>query len=527
MKRFIAFIILLIFMFSNVLQAHSFGRKNYIDIPSSNIAEGLFINMDGSYPLGSKNPTSGDLNGGLEFFINKLDIGLNWYSGVDFVLNASYQVMKHPIFPSVSIGIENITYRTKISPLGHDTTTFADEGYDPRPPEVASAYLVATKAFGEFFEATIGMGRGRFVGYGPRSHFLNFDAFLDSTHANLVFGLFGGMKLTVPHGPSFIIETDGRDANLGIQYEKGIFKGTLGVNKLEHVIFPSEGSFLTPRINVGFSIKAKSFKGPKRGLLSMDLMDEDTGEPIPGRLIYKDGEEKTVIIPSSGKMRVSIPSDIYLVSVYSQGHKAKQAKIRIAPGQTLNFSVKLSKTLTPNMKSSLKLVQTARNHYREGKLLEARKEFKSAFQLYSGNIEAKKGMALVDKAIEDTVATLKEKAIKLESRNINEAIRMWQRVLTWEDSKTIKGHIQELKNKLSLMQKRQIEKKPKPKVQKKKKEVKPTLTSQQISDLYKKGLKAYIEGNYSKAISYFQEILQANPDHAGAKRYLQKAKEKM
>jgi outer membrane protein assembly factor BamD (BamD/ComL family) len=53
---------------------------------------------------------------------------------------------------------------------------------------------------------------------------------------------------------------------------------------------------------------------------------------------------------------------------------------------------------------------------------------------------------------------------------------------------------------------------------------KPSLSKQQIADLYTKGLSAYFDGNYKEAVRYFEQVLKADPTHAQAKRYLGEAK---
>ncbi|MCK4321723.1 hypothetical protein KAX08_04310, partial [candidate division WOR-3 bacterium] len=310
MKKFQNISIILIFLITITLNSQTARRESYIDIPSAHLTKGLFINLNGSFPMGSENEVSTDINSGLEFALNRFDILLNWYSTSNFSLDLSYLLLDQSgMIPSLSLGIDNITYRQYISPIGHaegDTqNTYADEGYDPRPPEVVSAYLVATRKFSENFEMTLGLGRGRFIGYGPRSRLLNLDVLFDEEHELFTVGFFGGLKYTIPHGPSIIIETDGRDANFGIQYEYGLFKGTLSIIKLEHFA-SEEGSNLTPRINASFSFKTYSFEALKPGMVNINLLDLNSDKPIAGKLIYEDGEPITANIPSTGKKTLTL-----------------------------------------------------------------------------------------------------------------------------------------------------------------------------------------------------------------------------
>ncbi|MCK4526381.1 hypothetical protein KAW18_03350 [candidate division WOR-3 bacterium] len=515
MRRILFASIYIIFL----VNAQSLRRESYIDIPTAHHKEGVFLNLNGSYPVGSENEVRTDINGGLGVSLNQIDATLKWYSGADFSLDISYQILKQKNnLPSVSVGLDNLTYNQYISPIGHDTVTYADEGYVPRPPEVASAYIAATKTFTESFEMTFGLGRGKYVGYGPRSHLLNFDAFFDEEHENIVFGLFGGLKFSVPGGgPSFIIETDGRDANLGIQYETGIFKGTLGLLKFEHFIV-EEAHTLTPRINGSFSFKVKSFEAVKPGQINIRLLAEETGKPIPGRLILANGGKKIVDIPSTGKTTVTLDPNTYMFTVSALNYKMKKARITVRPNQTKNLVIKLTKKYTPNMLSSMKYTQKGAAHYKEGKLIRARKELKAALNLYPENKKAKEGLKLVKKAIQDTVYKLREKAITLEGSKPNEALSLWQKVLGWEpDNAEAKEHIRKLETR------KKVTTRPKKKVVKKKAK----LTPSQIADLYRQGAKEYLKGNYRTAASYFKRVLQADPNHKGAKVYLKKATAKL
>ncbi|GAF74465.1 unnamed protein product, partial [marine sediment metagenome] len=264
----------------------------------------------------------------MELAINNVNICLNWFSGADFVLDFSYLVLKEQgNLPSLSLGINNITYQEYISPIGHDSSAFADELYINRPPEVASAYIVATKSFGRAFEITGGIGRGEFIGYGPRSHLLNFDVFFEDKHEKFIFGFFGGVKFSVPGGPSLILETDGRDANLGIQYEIGRFKGKFGINKIE--LFTLEDLKRTPRINADFSIRTYSFEKPRPGQIKILLADEETREPISGTLIIENGEKITIDIPYSGKKTVTLDPGIYIFNLTAPDYNTKRAKVPI------------------------------------------------------------------------------------------------------------------------------------------------------------------------------------------------------
>ena len=329
-----------------ILNAQSLSRGYYIDIPTAHYNEGLYINLNGNYPIRSESEVKLDPNVGFEVGYSRFNAILKWYNGGDFALDFAYQILQGgDVLTSLSIGVSDVTYNKFISPVGSDET-YDDEKYDPRPPEVASTYLVATKTFNEYFELTAGLGRGVFVGYGPRSRLLNYDIFFDEKHEAAVFGLFGGVKFSIPGGVAFIIETDGRDANLGVQYEYGLFKGTLALTKLEQ-FGAEEGSSLTPRIDANLSFRIASLervpKKVEKGRLKILLLDGESSETIAGTLTMKDGEEKKLEIPVTGYLYVSLNPGIYMLSVTSPNYKEKSAKVTVTANKEMDLVVELNK----------------------------------------------------------------------------------------------------------------------------------------------------------------------------------------
>jgi hypothetical protein len=263
------YFIILNFIINVSLYSLSLSKSSYIDIPTANIYKGIFINLNSNYPIKTEGDVKFDPNIGIEFFYKRINASIKWYDGSDFALDLAYQLAaENRGFPSLAIGISELTYNKYISPVGSDDKTYEDEKYLPRPPEIASAYLVASKKLNENIEITAGIGRGKFVGYGPYSRYFNYDVLFDNKHENLVVGLFAGLQYSISKNISFIIEGDGRDANLGILYETNKFKGSLGFTKAEHLFVESE-ELLTPRINVNLSMKLPDVKKITKGELEI------------------------------------------------------------------------------------------------------------------------------------------------------------------------------------------------------------------------------------------------------------------
>lgn len=526
MKKLISFFLIFV-TFS--INAQILRRESYIDVPTAKFYEGLHINLNTSYPVGSENPVSFDINGGIQASINNYQAVLKWYDGADFALDVSYRIMKQSgSAPAIVVGLDNLTWNAYISPLGHqegDTSpnTYSDEDYIDRAPEVASTYIVFTRTFNPNFEITGGIGRGRFIGYGPRSRFLNFDAFFgeDNRHENMVLGIFGGMKFSVPNGPAFVIETDGRDANLGVIYEYGMFRGSLGLLKLEQ--FFGESEELTPRINLNMSFKSKSFAGPQKGQIKIHLLSEITGKPLPGKIMVSDGDKKRVYdVPAGGIKTITLDPGSYMFSLTAPQYKSKKAKVRVYSNKVRNVTVKLREELSAKERSAIEYTKKAKKDFKDGNILDAKKKLEVALRLDSDCKPAIENLKIVKKAISDTVSSLRKKAISLEDSDPEKALSLWLEVLKWEPSnKEASRHVE------SLQEKKKEERRTTPRRTERRETEESKLSKAQIDRLYKEGIKAYINGNYAKAANNFRKILQSDPNHKGAKRYLKKAEAKL
>jgi tetratricopeptide (TPR) repeat protein len=390
--------------------------------------------------------------------------------------------------------------------------------------------LVATSAVHANIEMTLGLGRGRFVGYGPRSKYLNFDAFLDDAHEDFAVGLFGGMKISTPVGASFILETDGRDANVGIRYGSGMFKGTLSLEKIEHFFAESSRLINAPWLNLSLSFSpmggAESLIA-KTGKLNLLLKDKESEKRIPGKVIVSKGSvEKSFEVTSAQKAVIELDPGKYKISIFSAGYKMKTAQIPIKAGSDLDFTVSLSKVINPAIKKSMDLTKEGADYYKRGLLMQAKQKLQEALKLYPKNEKAKKGLQLVQKAFADNINALKTKARAREGAgDIKGAIALWEQAAALEaDPSGTNSHIRSLRNKLTAKKKPVTRKTTPKKVTKKAAPKKKTLSKQDIADLYTKGLSAYFDGNYKQAVKYFQQVLSADPSHSQAKRYLGEAK---
>jgi outer membrane protein OmpA-like peptidoglycan-associated protein len=263
------------FVISVAASAFQMKREAYIDIPTANFEQGLYINANSSYPVRDVDDVKFDPNIGIDFTCERFGAALKWYNRNDFVLDFSYQILTGDgSTTSLAVGISEIALNKYISTAGADLT-FNDEEYTLRAPEAWSFYGVIGKKLNRLIEINAGLGRGKFVGYGPFSKYANTDLFSSEKHEVWAFGLFGGVKFIFSKNLAFITEADGRDFNIGLEYQNERIKGTLAFGKLE-VLSDSENDF-SPRIGLDFSCR---IMGVQKKAHSAPIIYEKNIEPV-------------------------------------------------------------------------------------------------------------------------------------------------------------------------------------------------------------------------------------------------------
>jgi outer membrane protein OmpA-like peptidoglycan-associated protein len=341
-------IILVSIVISVTVSAFSMKRESYVDLPSANFDQGLYLNVSSSYPIKDIDGVKFDPNFGIDFSYNKFGIALKWYDGADFALDFSYQLLSESgRYPALAIGVSEVAVDKYVSPAGYDEA-FSDENYTDRPPEVASAYIVATKKISKNFDITGGIGRGKFVGYGPRSQNLNIDAFFDEAHENWAFGIFGGIKGSLPNGLAFIAEVDGRDVNFGVEYQNELVKGMLALNKLEQ--FGSEYN-LSPRVSLNLSYKITDMKKgaeeSKKFTVGIELIDDKTRETLAGNIQISSREGETIDASVNRKIHsFSLEPGMYIAHITSEDYFDRTIEMAVKREPNM-YTIELNKKEIP------------------------------------------------------------------------------------------------------------------------------------------------------------------------------------
>jgi hypothetical protein len=360
---------LLIFAITASLNAEFNRTTGLIDIPTAYIlpAKVWKFSMNGSVRLGSENiwekkPADMDMTVSYGLY-GKAEASLSMFTLKDYVLDLTYLLTDETDnVPAIAFGLQNLTYNRFITEVGagdklEETADQGDEyvadqrngwgddeTYPRRNSEQFSIYFVMSKSFGSWGQYHLGIGRGRFVGYGSRSKYFNTDVYSDTEHNDAV-GIFWGAAFDFFQGFGPMIDFDGRDFNVGLQYRSPYFRISLAAVKLEHRLGGMQS--LMPRFAFGGSATTQAVVEERAvkqvGVLAVKAWDKSTATPLKSVISFP-GSDLGGIISSekTGSFKITLPAGIYVVRATVKGYYWKQKKVRIAPGKTTicNFAMK-------------------------------------------------------------------------------------------------------------------------------------------------------------------------------------------
>jgi hypothetical protein len=152
-----------------------------------------------------------------------------------------------------------------VSPMGHDSAgawpdwQYNRDGVSIRPYEDLSAFAVASYRATASIRLHAGIGRGRFVGYGDRSKYLNTDI-LTHGHHQWAVGLFGGAEVFVIPQVAVVAEASGRDVNAGLRASFSAITATIAWTKMEGLLL-SEGGEPCGRLEASLSYRFNDWAG--------------------------------------------------------------------------------------------------------------------------------------------------------------------------------------------------------------------------------------------------------------------------
>ena len=333
-------VIVVLLLLSSVVRGDLCRTTGLIDIPIASVLPHGVIRSGASISFSEDTPEREEnFNLSIGLF-DRIEISLDVLSREAVEANLLWMIVEEShVRPAVAIGLWDITQEEHVSDAGFGSDAYADElAYGSnRPQERLSGFCVFSKSVMPRARIHIGFGRGKFVGWGPRSRHFHLGDEPESA-----VGLFAGLDAEILPGFQLLGEVDGRDASVGFGYARGWFHMGLGITKLEHLIFNS--SEHSPRLVLGASAQFPLAREPREevvveelafmGNLSGKVLDGETWEPVEalvkllGTGIVRDTDR------DNGAFAIrSIAPGEYVLEVYAPGYQNKTFPISIEAGE--------------------------------------------------------------------------------------------------------------------------------------------------------------------------------------------------
>jgi hypothetical protein len=517
--------------------------SGFIDIPTApayDIPGMLGGGVSFSIPFSNDDPVPNDLNepDPMDFtftfhygFAGRGEISLSMYTPSVYALSVAYLLKPEKgNSPAFFVGIDDISYSPYLSTIGSgDDVGFIEEKnyYSKnggRPAELMSAYIGMQKTFSAA-KLVMGLGRGRFVGYAPRSHIFNTDIFVlgedykTEEHSAWAFGLFMGGSLTF--GPvELIVEMDGRDGNAGIKYNHPYFTFTTAITKCEHFWSPKPYS---PRFTAGLETSNRPMlQAPRVGSIECVVRDVTTKQMQTGYVVDLKEMNKRYKA-KGGTFAMSLPAGNYTITISKANYHDYIAKITVKPGVKSKLIFNLKKT-EEAMRKDVAYLEKQKNikayfeqgkiYYSEGNLVEAQKSFNNVLSLDPDHKEARDYLSKIEPRRQELVAVYSAEARSREqAKDLTRALEYWQKVLALDPNNSdARQGIARVEQQIASAKKPTQPTKPT-------KPTQPQATAAQIETLYKKGVSYFTSEKYDEALKVFKQVLALNPNHAGAKDY--------
>jgi len=348
MKLFLSFFLTIAF-FSVPTFADFDRTSGLIDIPTANILPSMAyrIGFDGSIALDSDHSvddldenihTSLGLGDVFEGYLDIYTIG-NFTAAMGFC----HRLYKNESF-ALAWGIHQLSYALDVSEVGHGDSTGWDDDLDystkpdyEKPFEFGSAFLVSTFSPYSMVDMTFGLGRGRYVGYGPHSKFFNSNLYHEQGD-DWGIGLILGMELKATKDFSLLFDLDGRDANVGLKIGRSPIEFAIALTKFEQF-----GASFSPRISASISYVNLNKKEPiKKGAIAGVVMGEDS-VPLTALVRILNTEKPKVLADSGLFTFKDLEPDTCTVAAWSTGYEYSSKKVMVSSGKTTRVKIVMKK----------------------------------------------------------------------------------------------------------------------------------------------------------------------------------------
>lgn len=471
------------------------------------------------------------LNFGLGYGVLGIgEVVLNAYTSKDYSAHLAVRLKEEEDWvPALGLGVQEVTYRKWISSVGAgENVGFPDEvdyrRKGGRPSERFSAYLVATKGFNAYGSYTLGIGRGRFVGYGPHSHWFNTDNFVRENYqdpsdpiSDLALGLFMGAQWEPAPDLFLMFEFDGRDANAGVRYQHKYFDVSLAGTHLDQM---GGGSRLNPRMALGLSANNSwMYEPPGHGIIAGLVRADRTALPIQATISFPGKEMPSLETTPEGVFTVQLLPGTYVVRAKRAGFYWKQTRVTVSAGRTTRCDFALREKYPPEQAERRRLIREHLNkgivYFADDKFLEACLEWKEVLKLDPEHTEAKRLLSRARGILQHKLIDgHRAKALGYASRRqLKKAIAEWELVLSIDpENGEARSQIQELTASLASLTSKLPEEK---------------LSPEEINRLFRSGVFLFFEEKYEQAVDIFNEVLKLDPKHEDASDYRDRARNRL
>lgn len=340
------YIIIIVCVFVATYGFAEFNRTSgLIDIPTARVLPhlGFRIGLDGTIPLGSA-PGNEDFEGNVHMALglgDQFEVYLDVYSFSDFTpaFGFCHNFLGGEII-ALSWGIHQISYALDVSEVGHgDSTGWHDDlmyydGDYEKPFELGSAFIVATYSATDRSHATIGIGRGRYVGYGTHSHYFNSNLYHEKG-GDWGIGLIAGVEIMFTDRISFLFEGDSRDLNLGFKFRFLPVEIGIAMSKFEWLLWSDMNDY-QPRLAASISyVQDKKKEKPKSGMIAGTVHDTE-GNILAAQVSILDSEyDPRIIDPDIGTYSFKkVKPGAYELFASAKGYIGSKKTIKVTAGKT-------------------------------------------------------------------------------------------------------------------------------------------------------------------------------------------------
>ena len=234
-------------------------------------------------------------------------------------------------------GIHSFSSQEDISEIGqtisvtwHDDSIYQHADYD-KPYDRFSGFVVSSYAISEKIDLSLGVGRGRYVGYGATSKYLNSNLYHERG-GDWGIGLFGGVEYKISERTSLMLEGDGRDVNAGLRFQPHPWEFEVGLTKIEYFFDWDE---YRPRIALSASYK-RIPKKPGPGIIAGTVRDTD-GNALVAAVRIRETEIPPIMTePEFGAYQFTdVKPALYVVTASAEGYSKGEKKVEALADQTV------------------------------------------------------------------------------------------------------------------------------------------------------------------------------------------------